>query len=142
MKIKRKLITGFIIASLLVGLVGILGLYANNRIVNSFEVAEEHFGSIIEASNEVSSYAKRAEGHSMLFLTLHNESDRKKVFQRIESLKEQIEFMNSKVKNPDARLIINDMISQTDNLQSIIKTLFELHDNEMAKTGDFDLRIM
>ena len=140
MKIKRKLITGFIIASLLVGLVGILGLYANNRIVNSFEVAEEHFGSIIEASNEVSSYAKRAEGHSMLFLTLHNESDRKKVFQRIESLKEQIEFMNSKVKNPDARLIINDMISQTDNLQSIIKTLFELHDNEMAKTGDFDLR--
>ncbi len=69
MKLKQKLVAVFIAVSLLVGLVGFLGLYANNQIVNSFESGEEHFGSIIEASNEVSSYAKRAEGHLMLYLT-------------------------------------------------------------------------
>ena len=83
MRIKQKLTLAFIIISLLVGIVGIIGLYANNHIVSSYEIGEEHFSSIIEASNEVSSYAKRAEGHTFLFLTLRNESDRKKSLQRI-----------------------------------------------------------
>lgn len=89
MKIRRKLIIWFLLISLFVGFVGILGLFANNHVVKSFESGERHFGSIIEASNEVSSYAKRTQGHTMLFLTLHNESDRKKAFKRISSLREQ-----------------------------------------------------
>jgi len=62
--------------SLLVSIVGIIGLYANNNIVDTYESGEQHFGTIIQASNEVSSYAKRAQGHLMLYLTLNNESDR------------------------------------------------------------------
>src|SRR5659263_161006 len=107
MKLRPKLILGFVIVSLIAGLVGMLGLYANDRIVSSYEIGEEHFGSILEASNEVSSYAKRAEGHTMLFLTLHNESDRKKAFQRIASLKEQIDILDSRIINPQALDILN-----------------------------------
>ena len=140
MKIRQRLILAFIIISLLVGLVGIIGLYANNRVVNSYEIGEEHFGSIIEASNEVSSYAKRAEGHTFLFLTLHNESDRKKLFQRIASLREQIAIIEGKVKDPDAIRILNDTKSKTDMLQSIIDSLFKLYDNEIKTTGEFDFK--
>lgn len=117
-----------------------LGLYADNRVVSSYEIGEEHFGSIMVASNEVSSYAKRAEGHTMLFLTLHNETDRLKVFRRIASLREQIAILEARVKNPDAKKVVNNTKSNTDELQSIAESLFKLHDIEYEKTGAFDMK--
>ncbi len=139
MKLKQKLVAVFIAVSLLVGLVGFLGLYANNQIVNSFESREEHFGSIIEASNEVSSYAKRAEGHLMLYLTLHNESDKQKFFSRLASLREQNSIMDEKVKDPEARKILDDINSKTDELQSTGEALVQAYDNEIRATGRFEL---
>jgi len=58
MKLGPKLISGFVIVSLLAGLVGYLGLYANDMVVSSYEIGEEHFGTIMVASNEVSSLQK------------------------------------------------------------------------------------
>ncbi len=139
MKLKQKLVAVFIAISLLVGLVGFLGLYTNNQIVNSFESGEEHFGSIIEASNEVSSYAKRAEGHLILYLTLNNESDRQKFFMRLASLREQSSIMDEKVKNPEARKILNDINSKTDELQSTGESLLKAYDTEIKTTGRFRL---
>ncbi|PWB51878.1 MAG: hypothetical protein C3F06_09445 [Candidatus Methanoperedenaceae archaeon] len=140
MRIKQKLISGFVIISLLVGLVGFLGLYANNHIVTSFEKGEEHFGSILEASNEVSSYSKRAQGHTMLYLTLHNKTDRKKAFDRIESLREQTAILDGKIQDPDALRLLNDTKSLTNEMQYTIESLIELHDNEMEKNGTFDFK--
>jgi len=140
MKLKQKLILGFVIISLITGLVGLLGLYANSRVVSSYELGQEHFGTILEASNEVSSYAKMAEGHTMLFLTLHNKTDRRKALQRIASLREQITIMEAGVKDPDAIKIINNTKSRTDELQSVIESLFKIYDDEFAKTGIFDLK--
>ena len=139
MKLRPKLILGFVIVSLIAGLVGMLGLYANDRIVSSYEIGEEHFGSILEASNEVSSYAKRAEGHTMLFLTLHNESDRKKALQRIASLHEQIAILEARIKDPDAKNVLNNTKSKTDELQLLIESFFNIHDDEFGKTGTIDL---
>ncbi len=139
MKQKQKLVAVFIAVSLLVGLVGFLGLYANNQIVNSFESGNEHFGSIIEASNEVSSYAKRAEGHLMLYLTLHNESDKQKFFSRLSSLREQNSIMDEKVKNSEARKILEDIHSKTDELQSIGESLVQAYEYEIRTTGRFEL---
>jgi len=140
MRIKQKLISGFVIISLLVVLVGFLGLYANNHIVTSFEKGEEHFGSIIEASNEVSSYAKRAQGHTMLYLTLHNISDSKKASGRISALRGQIAIMDGIIEDPDALKILNDTRSGTNEMQNIIESLIKLHDSEMEKTGMFDFK--
>ncbi len=138
MKLKQKLVAVFIAVSLLVGLVGFLGLYTNNQIVNSFKSGEEHFGSIIEASNEVSSYAKRAEGHLMLYLTLHNESDKQKFFMRLASLREQNSIMDEKVKDPEARKILDDINSKTDELQSTGESLLQAYDNEIKTKGRFE----
>ncbi len=140
MKIRQKLIYGFFAVSLLVGLVGFLGLYANSQIVTSFEKGEEHFGSIIEASNEVSSYTKRAQGHTMLYLTLHNGTDKKKASDRIASLREQIAIMEGIIQNPDALKLLNDSKSRTNEMQYIIESLIELHDKEMERTGTFDFK--
>ena len=138
MKIRQKLISGFIIISLISGLVGILGLYANSHIVSSYEDGEKHFGIILEASNEVSSYAKRAQGHTMLFLTLHNESDRMKAHQRIASLQEQIDILDLKIINPQALVVLNRTKSEKEELNSTVGSLFKLYDNEIQTNGTFD----
>ncbi len=138
MKIKQKLIIWFVTISLFTGLVGFMGLYANNHIVKSFESGEQHFGSIIEASNEVSSYAKRAQGHTMLFLTLHNETDRKKAFMRIAALREQSSIIEGNITNPEARQILENIKYNTNELQSIMELLFKEHDNEIKTTGRFE----
>ncbi len=123
--------------SLFVSIVGFLSLYANTQIVNSFESGKEHFGPIIEASGEVSSYAKRAEGHTMLFLTLHNESDRQKFFIRIASLRDQNAIIDKNANNPEARKVLGKIKSETDELQSIGESLFNAYDYEMNATGTF-----
>src|SRR5659263_86092 len=138
MKIRQKLISGFIFISLITGLVGILGLYANSHIVSSYEDGEKHFGIILEASNEVSSYAKRAQGHTMLFLTLHNESDRMKAHQRIASLQEQIDILDLRIINPQALVILNRTKSEKEELNSTVGSLFKLYDNEIQTNGTFD----
>jgi len=135
MKLALKLIVGFIVVSSLVGIVGFFGLYANQQIVNNFESGEMHFGAIVIAANEVSSYAKRAEGHIMLYLMLHNETDKQKVSTRIESLRSQISIIDEKAKNSQAREILSDIISKTDELQSVAESLIYVHDNEMNTTG-------
>ncbi len=124
--------------SLFVGFVGVLGLYANNHVVKSFESGEKHFGSIIAASNEVSSYAKRAQGHTMLFLTLHNETDRKKAFMRIASLREQSSIIEGNITNPEAKEILENIKSKTNELQSIVELLFKVYDNETKTPGKFE----
>lgn len=138
MKLKQKLAIGLVFVSLLVGVVGFIGLYANDQVVKSFETGNEHFGSIITASNEVSSYAKRAEGHIMLFLTLHNETDEQKFFNRTASLREQISIIDNDITNPEARRILNEIVSETNELQSIGESLLEEYDNETSTTGRFD----
>ncbi|MBE3136902.1 MAG: HAMP domain-containing protein [Thermoplasmata archaeon] len=138
MKLTLKLIVGFIAVSLLVGFVGFLGLYANKQIVNNLESGERHFGPIVVASNEVSSYAKRAEGHLMLYITLHNETDKQKVNSRIESLRNQTSIIDEATTNPQAREILSDIISKTDELQSVAESLIYAHDNEMNETGKYD----
>jgi nitrogen fixation/metabolism regulation signal transduction histidine kinase len=138
MKLTLKLIVGFIAVSLLVGFVGFLGLYVNKQIVNNFESGEKHFGTIVVASNEVSSYAKRIEGHLMLYITFHNETDKQKVNSRIESLRNQISIIDEMTKNPQAREILSDIISKTNELQSVAESLIYAHDNEMNTTGKYE----
>lgn len=139
MRIKSKLISGFFVVSLLVGLVGYIGLYANNHVVTSFEKGEVHLESILQASNEVSSYSKRAQGHTMLYLTLNNETDKKKSTERVASLREQIAIMDGKIQNPEALKILNDTKAKTNEMQSIIESLIKIHDSEI-ETGTFDLK--
>ncbi len=138
MRLNHKLTVGFMAVSLLVGVVGFLGLYANSRLVNVFESGEAHFDVIVMASTEVSSYAKRAEGHAMLYITLNNTADRQKFFRRIEALRNQTLIIDEYVMNPDARNILANITSDTDSLQSAGELLFREYDSEIRSAGKFE----
>lgn len=138
MKLMHKLILAFAAVSLFSGLIGLIGLYADRQVMRSFESGEKQFGAIIEASNEVSSYANRAEGHLMMYLALHNESDREKFFSRLEGLRSQAEIIDAIAKNPDARAVLGNITSKTGELQSAGESLLSAYDADMRATGTFD----
>lgn len=126
----EKVIVAVVAISLLVGLVGAMGLYASSEISHAFEHGEEHYGTVVIASAEISSYAKRAEGHTMLYLTLHNASDKQKFLQRIASLRNQTSVVDEVILNEEAVQIVHNITSMTDELQAIGESLFALHDTE------------
>lgn len=139
MNLKQKLFLGLLVTSLLVGIVGAIGLYANNEVVESFEAGNEHSNTIISATHEVGSFAKQAEGHAMLYITLHNETDREKALTGIASLREQIAILDANVNNPNARKVLKNILSTTGVFEHHLESLFTAYDAEMKTTGRFKL---
>lgn len=138
MKLKNKIIIAFLFVTFLVSLVGFIGLYANNQIVFSYNEGNKFFEPILTASNEASSFAKRAQGHTFLYLTLNNRTDRNKVYNRLKSLREQIAIMDARIKNPEAKALLNNSKLKTDEMQYVIEELFRSYDNEINETGSFN----
>jgi CHASE3 domain sensor protein len=139
MKIKQKFIIAFLGIALLVGVVGAAGFFAVQRFNHIISSGEEHFAPIIVAATEISSYAKRAEGHIMLFLALGDETDGRKFHQRIDSLYEQITKAESLARNQEARSILNTVSAKANDLFVTGDVLLEAYVKEKAQTGDFEI---
>ena len=89
MKISHSLIIVLATIISLIAMTGGLGIIANQQLAGSFEELVD-YEIRVDAAAEASSYAKRAEGHLFLYLTLENEVDREKFHTRHASLNEQI----------------------------------------------------
>ncbi|MBI5075880.1 MAG: PAS domain S-box protein [Nitrospirae bacterium] len=137
MKISHRLISGNIVIIVLVIAIGIFGLLSRKDIVRSFESSEKHFRSIITAATEASSYAKRTEGHLILFLTLQNPEDRDKFYERHNSLLEEIKVMDLAVNVPVAREYVEKIKVDTARLLSAGESLLKAYDRDMAVSGRF-----
>ncbi|MBI5633210.1 MAG: PAS domain S-box protein [Nitrospirae bacterium] len=137
MKISRRLLSGNIVIIVLVIAIGIFGLLSRGDIVRSFESAEKHFRSIITSATEVSSYAKRAEGHLLLFLTFHNNDDRERFFERYNSLIEEIKVLDLAVKVPVARELVQKIGAGAERFLPAGESLLKAYDRDMALSGRF-----
>ena len=93
----RLLIFGFLLSIILISVIGIYALNTNQQIILLFKRGEKHFRDITTAATEVSSYAKRAEGHLLLYLVLHRKADKNKFPKRIKLLNEQISILDEKL---------------------------------------------
>lgn len=106
MKIATKMITVLITILLLISLIGLHSIFSNQLMIDSLQkltTYEKH----VDAAAEASSYAKRAEGHLFLYLTLGNELDREKFFNRHNALEEQIAILDDEVLSPDVLNHVN-----------------------------------
>jgi len=91
----------------------------------------------ISASSEISSLVKRAEGHLLLYLAIHDESDRDKFFRRYASLREHISVLDIWVKDPETRKLLNRIKENADKVLPIGNALIYRHDNDMKSEGKF-----
>lgn len=95
---------------------------------------------IIHLSNEISSYAKRAEGHLFLFLMLGKNSDREKFFIRTSVLNDYIQKIEPLLQD-------NVILSYSSKLQDynnklIISTqnVLSIYDQEKLSLKDFNIK--
>lgn len=91
----------------------------------------------ITTSLEISSLAKRAQGHLMLYLSLHEEIDKKEFFKRHESLLERISILDNRLKNPEAIKILEGIKLNINKLLPIGNALIYRHDLDMKTLGKF-----
>ena len=91
----------------------------------------------ITASTEISSLVKRAEGHLMLYLTIHDESDRDKFLRRYASLREYISILDLRVKDPETRKLLNRIKANSEKILPIGNALIYRHDHDMKAWGNF-----
>lgn len=135
----KLLILGFIVSIGLISIIGIYALNVNRRILKSTQEEERSFKTITSAAAEVSSYAKRAEGHLFLYLALHRKTDGEKFPKRIKSLQKQISILEKNTKNIDARIILEKIKKNTAEILPNGNKLIAYHDKAMETIGKFEM---
>lgn len=91
----------------------------------------------ITASTEISSLVKRAEGHLMLYLTIHDETDRDKFFRRYASLREHLSILETRVKDPETRKLLDRIKENSDKILPLGNALIYRHDHDIKTLGKF-----
>ena len=132
----KLLIFGFLLAISLMVIIVVYALNINQQTVLSLNNSGKNFKSIATAATEVSSYAKRAEGHLLLYLVLHRTSDKEKYPQRVASLFDNISILDQKIKNPKARIIYNKIESYTAGTLSTGNALIAYCDTSLKSGGN------
>lgn len=84
--------------------------------VNRFAAISTHVEATY-AANELTSYVKRAEGHMLIYLILHNQKDRDKFYLRLQKTKEIQRVLSEKlVGNESSTSILNSINTNVDSL--------------------------
>ena len=130
-------IGGFLVSIAMMAMIGIYVLHTNQRIITTFAEKEDHFTTVIMAATEVSSFAKRAEGHLLLYLLLQRADDKEKFPMRVESLFEQMAILDQSLENPEARAILDKIKINAGDILSDGNTLLENHDQAMVESDEF-----
>lgn len=132
------LLSLFLVALLLLTMTSLYALYLNQRVTTVLGQGDENLEDVTMAAAEVSSYAKRAEGHLLLYLSLHRETDKTKFPQRVASLQEQIALLDHAITNSASRNILDEIKANSRNILSLGEVLIAAHDHSMAASGTFD----
>jgi len=106
--------------------------------VNRFTTVRTHVEATY-AANELSSYAKRAEGHMLIYLILHNQRDRDKFYLRLQKTKEiQRMLSESMAGDEDSTSILNSINTNVDSLLHQGNLLLEIIDKgeAISERGD------
>ncbi|MDH4128976.1 MAG: HAMP domain-containing protein, partial [Spirochaetota bacterium] len=92
----------------------------------------------ITAATEITSYVKRAEGHLMLYLTLHDNTDRNKFFERFKLLNNYINILEHKTKSSKARSLVGQIKIKTNKFYPLGIELIKAYDGEFKISKSFN----
>jgi len=135
----RGLAVSFALSITLLFVVSFSSIGYGRRVIRSLDNEERNFTAIATGATQVSSYAKRAEGHLMLYLVFHREVDKEKLPNRLASLDQEITRLDRLVKIPRARVVVEKIKSETGNIPSILSPLLATHDTEIQTSGRFEI---
>lgn len=139
MKYKLLIFGFFTVISLMVVIV-IFALNINHQTIISFEKGEKNFKEIATAATEVSSYAKRAEGHLLMYLALNKKTDKNKFPKRVASLNEKITIIDQKIVNPQAKMIFEKIKAHTNGILSMGNALIADCEKTLKNENNYKIK--
>jgi PAS domain S-box-containing protein len=140
MRIENRLTVSLLIIFLLLGMVGAFGLVATKKIVSSFDGTEKELRTIVLSAIEIGSFAKRAESHLVLYLTLHNEVDKDKFYSRHDDLYNRVNRLEKILTEPEALEILEKVKVASSEMMPVGQALLAAHEYDMAQDGIFEPR--
>lgn len=140
MKIYYKLTIGYFSVALLAGLSGYSGLIASKKILDLHSTYNEDLKDVVHLTAKASGFAKRAEGHLMLFLNLNKEEDKKKFYARHASLIKTIDTLDKLVFEPQMKKSIKNLQSEAEQIFFHGQKLIDAYYKDRESTGNFDLK--
>ncbi len=134
---QKQLLLGLIPFVLLGGGVGLYGVTSLNHVVASMKTTQKDFKTMVMGAAQISSYAKRAEGHLLLFLELQDEVDKEKFFQRHVSLQATRKLLRERTKRLKPQVLLDSIDFQADTLLRQGKALLAANETDLERTGRF-----
>ncbi len=112
-------------------------LFAVAYFLNLQNTADKEIGNevsrhikVTRIANDISSYAKRAEGHMLLYLLLEKETDREKVGLRLDKLGQLIDELEVLVKNDQSGQLLKQLRQNHQGFSVLYKIVLQQYDNE------------
>ncbi len=139
-KIRTRLLFGFFVITLLVLVVGLFGIGAINQAASLLFGADRDAHVYTQASAEITSYAKRAEGHLALYLMFGNPVDRDKFPKRIASLNENIDILWTVADTDADRNLIGKLRASSKRMFDFGNQLIEQYQLQSSGSDILDLR--
>ena len=135
----RLLFFCFFIAVVIMVLTGFYAVKANQNLLSIFEARGKTFKDAATAAAELSSYAKRAEGHLMLYLTLHRQEDKDKYPQRVKSVFEKISILDQNLAIAEISHELEKIKANSRHILAMGNALIRHHDTDLKQTGEFSM---
>jgi signal transduction histidine kinase len=140
MQIRHRLLFLYLGMTALIIMMGVYTIYSTASILKNLESGGAQYRAITQAANEASSYAKRTQGHLMLYLTLGDQVDKDKFYNRHAALLEQVNLLQSAIMDPDVKEHLDPIRVQTNNLLLVGQSLLDAYDNNPRVNGTFDFQ--
>lgn len=126
MKIASKILLGFSIIAILSVIIAISSLSTASEINHLLSDSSTHLHDYMPYAVDSSSFAKRAEGHMMMYFILNDPVDKQKFFDRQSSLQEQVDFLKT-IPDDEILVHVDSLQHATSNLLEYGNKLLALH---------------
>ena len=140
MQIRHRLFFLYLGVTVLLVMMGVYTIISTNSTLKTLQSGGTQYLTVTQAANEVSSYAKRTEGHLMLYLTLNDQSDRDKFYTRHTALLEQLDILQTAVKDSSAKIHVDQMSVQAADLLLVGQSLLDAYDRDPKLNGYYNFQ--
>jgi signal transduction histidine kinase len=140
MQIRYKLFFGYLGLTVLVVLLGLHTIFSTESNLKTLESGGSQYRPITQAANEVSSYAKRAQGHLMLYLTLNDPADKEKFYTRYASMLEQTKIIRTKTQDIKVNEYADQIETQSGDLLLVGQSLLDAYEKDPKLYETFDFK--
>lgn len=137
MRVRNKLMAGYLLAAVLVSVSGIFGLYGTEMIVTLLQVKHEYLRSMVDSASKLTRDVKNAEVDLTVYLLLRDRSFKEQFFQHVADMNNELVFLDKSVEDPRAKKILEVIRSDTELVPPAGLALLESFEADVKTNGLF-----